>query len=155
MNWNNNTSVLIDFESLMNNIAIDRSTVTYFAVKITKTTEIMETRCQLCDKNGRIYCCWTWSKNKIAQGDVRIFSHFFLRKILVLLRKYCQIRYLRVRISGNRYFTCPFQNKFKNVLFGGHFVSFSKTRLAITSKVINRFCLFSKANTGRSFTNMS
>ena len=48
-----------------------------------------------------------------------------------------------------------FTRNSKICFFGGHFVFFLKTRLAITSKVISRFCLFSLANTRPSFTFMA
>ena len=41
---------------------------------------------------------------------------FFLRKILILSAKYCQIRYLRVRINENS-FTCSILKKFKILFF--------------------------------------
>ena len=74
----------------------------------------------------------------------------FLRKIQIESTKYYQMRYLRLRFSGNIHHTSP--TEVKHFVFGGHFVIFSKTRLAITSKVINRFCLFLIATTGPSFT---
>ena len=56
-------------------------------------------------------------------SEYSVNSLFFSRKILILSAKYCQIRYLRVRISGNRHFTCSIQKKFKILFFfGGHFV---------------------------------
>ena len=52
------------------------------------------------------------------------YFYFFLRKIIILSTNYCQIRYLRVRISGNRHFTCQIHKKFKNLLFWWPFCHF-------------------------------
>ena len=66
------------------------------------------------------------NKNKIAQGIVSILSQltFFSRKILILSTNYCQIHYLRVRISGNRHLTCSIQKKFKILCFWRPFCHF-------------------------------
>ena len=78
---------------------------------------------------------------------------FVSQKILVLSTKYYQIRYVRIRIIGNRHLTCPLSNKITKTkkMLTDISSAFSKTRLAITSKVINRFCWFEIVNTGRSF----
>jgi len=64
--------------------------------------------------------------NKIAQGDVRIFS--------LLLTKYYQNRYLRVRISGNRHFTCSNSKKFKNLFFWRPFCHFFENAVSHNSQ---------------------
>ena len=61
-------------------------------------------------------------QNKIAQGDINIFSHFNIRnylpfsrffrlnrKWLLQSKKYCQIRVQHVRISRKRHLTCLYR----------------------------------------------
>ena len=96
-----------------------------------------------------------WIRNKIAQGDVNVFSqiwHFcffcvpFLHKLLIKSTKYYQIRDQRVWISGNRPLICPIS---KILFLAAILIFFSKTRFSILPEATDRFCWFSIANIGR------
>ena len=84
-------------------------------------------------------------KNKIAQGDVSIFSHL---TIFLDIAKFVIYGSELVEID-TLFALC------RTFVFGGYFVIFSKMRFVITSKVINRFFWFQIANTGWSLTFMS
>ena len=73
--------------------------------------------------------CWpaashSSTRSLKAMSEYSVNWQFFIRKILILSAKYCQIRYLRVRISGNRHFTCSNQKELKILFFWRPFCHF-------------------------------
>ena len=106
-------------------------------------------------KTGKI------KKNKIAQGDINIFSHFNIRnylpfsrffrlnrKWLLQSKKYYQIRYQHVRISRKRHLTCLYRTILILAAFFGRKSQKSYARFFVKPEVTDRFCWFSIANTG-------
>ena len=54
--------IIIDLDPLMTNMTVFRSSVTYFAVKITEITDILTFRCQLYLTHGFGDCGCSYSK---------------------------------------------------------------------------------------------
>ena len=99
--------------------------------------------------------------NKIAQGDINIFSHFNIRgyvpfsrfchlnqKWLLKSEKYYQIRIQQVRISRKRHLTCLYRAILILAPILDEKRKKSYARFSIKPEVTDRFCWFSIANTG-------
>ena len=93
--------------------------------------------------------------NKIAQGDFSLFSpltFFSFGKIFIGFTKYYQIRNLRVRISGNRHFTCQIHKKFKDLLFWRPFCHFFVNAVSHNSQSYQPILLILNSKQGLSFS---
>ena len=111
---------------------------------------------------GRCFCHrQNWKLNKIAQGDINIFSHFNIRGYVPFSRffginrkwhlkskKYYQIRVQHVRISRKRHLTCLYRTILVLAAILGEKREKSYARFLIKPEVTDRFCWFSIANTG-------
>ena len=99
--------------------------------------------------------------NKIAQGEINIFSHFNIRGYVPFSRffrlnrkwlhqsaKYYQIRAQQVRISRKRHLTCLCRTLLILAAIFGEKRAQTYARFLIKPEVTGRFCWFSIANTG-------